>query len=89
MKSFTTTKRTGGVNTITDENGKYLYQIWNTEKLYGEVANVEVFIEQNQPIKPSENLTNAIKKAFNENGSVTYNCGNGNQTFYFAELNEN
>ena len=85
MKTFETTKRTSGVTTVRDDEGNYLYQIWNTEKLYGEVANVEVFINQNQPTKPSENLLTAIKKAFEENGSVTYNCGNGNQTFYFAE----
>ena len=86
MKSFKTTKRTNGVTTVRDEEGNYLYQIWNTEKFYGEVANVEVFIAQNQPTKVSENLLNAIKKAFNENGSVTYNCGSGNQTFYFSEI---
>jgi hypothetical protein len=85
MKTFTTTRRTAGVTTVRDEEGNYLYQIWNAEKLYGEVANVDVFIAQNQPTKLSENLLNAIKKAFNENGSVTYNCGNGNQTFYFAD----
>lgn len=89
MKGFTTTKRTGGATTTTDEKGKYLYQVWNTEKLYGEVDNVEVFIAQNKPTKSSENILNAIKKAYNENGSITYNCGNGNQTFYFSELNEN
>lgn len=88
MKTFTTTKRTSCVTTVRDEKGAYLYQIWNNEKLYGEVANVDVFIAQNQPTKVSENLLNAIKKAFNENGSVTYNCGNGNQTFYFAEICE-
>jgi len=86
MKTFTTTKRTSGVTTVRDAEGNYLYQIWNTENLYGEVANVEIFIEQNQPTKRSDNLINAIKKAFNENDSVTYNCGNGNQTFYFSEM---
>lgn len=85
MKTFTTTKRTKGVIIVRDEESNYLYQIWNTKNLYGEVANVDVFIDQNQPVKVSENLLNAIKKAFNENGSVTYNCGNGNQTFYFSE----
>jgi|CXWK01.1.fsa_nt_gi hypothetical protein len=86
MKSFTTTKRTKGITTITDDNGQYLYQVWNTEHIYGEVDSVETFIAQNQPVKSSENLLNAINRAYKENGSVAYNCGNGNQTFNFSEL---
>ncbi|MFZ1751429.1 MAG: hypothetical protein WAU01_14615 [Saprospiraceae bacterium] len=85
MKAFTTKIKTGGVITVRDGEGKYLYQLWDYKNLYGEVANIEIFIYQNKPNKVSENVLNAIKKAFNENGSVTYNCGNGNQTFYFDE----
>lgn len=59
--------------------------VFNTKTITGTCSSVEEFINKNQPIKISKNLLNAIKKAFNNNSTVTFNAGKGNQTFYFYE----
>ncbi|MNR47217.1 hypothetical protein D3C85_1662910 [compost metagenome] len=79
-KKVETSPRTGG--TI---KGYLGIEIWKTEKQILIVKDVFDFIEKFTPIKQSDNLINKIKKSYSENGSVTYNCGNGNQTFYFYE----
>lgn len=85
MKAYKTITRTGGYRTVVDENGYYMCEVWNSEEIHGTAENVIEFIEKNKPTKPSISLLNAIEKAFNENGEVRYNCGNGNQRFYFSE----
>ena len=79
MKTVETQFRTGGIE------GKGLSTQFRTQKVKQTVNSVEEFIQLNTPLKQSENLINAIKKAYNENGSVMFNCGKGNQKFYFSE----
>lgn len=79
MKKVKTQFRTGGIE------GKGLSTQFKTQKIEQSINSVEEFININTPVKSSNKLLIAIKKAFNENGSVMFNCGNGNQTFYFYE----
>jgi len=61
------------------------FETWKVDKSIFESKDFYDFYKNNLPLKPSENIYEAIKKAYSENGSITYNCGNGNQTFYFNE----
>lgn len=85
MKIIKTQFRTQGTHKIYDVDGKYLYTVWNTDKIEMECTSVNNFIKQFSPVKPSKNLINKIKVAYAFNEHVTFNCGNGNQTFYFNE----
>ncbi|MDR0872245.1 MAG: hypothetical protein LBN27_02100 [Prevotellaceae bacterium] len=59
-------------------------QRWASVTVDVEVSSVEEFIKKFPPVIPSENLLNAIKKAFEEKGGVTYNFGRyGNGMVYF------
>lgn len=79
MKTVKTHFRTGGIK------GKGLSTQYKSQKVKQKVNSFEEFIELNAPVESSEKLLSAIKKAYNENGSVIFNCGKGNQTFYFYE----
>jgi hypothetical protein len=59
--------------------------VYNTLDINGEVNNIEEFLKLNAPLKSSEKLIAAITEAFNNNLSVTFNAGKGNQTFYFQD----
>ena len=54
------------------------------EKKY-EFENVEEFIKEFNPKKSSEDLLNAINKAYLNCDSVVFNAGNGNETFTFSK----
>lgn len=79
MKIVKTQFRTGGIE------GKGLDTQFKTQKVEQTVNSFEEFIELNAPIKCSEKLLDAIKKAYNGGTSVVFNCGKGNQKFYFYE----
>lgn len=86
MKTFSSTVRTSdnNLNGNKFKLSKILQPtVYNTLNIVGEIKNIEDFLKINPPAKPSDNLINAIKKAFDSNSSVTFNSGKGNQTFYF------
>lgn len=86
MKTFNTNQRTSDLNLL---GNKYKLPqvaqrtVYNTLTKSGELNTVEEFIDMFPPVKPSIGLVNAIKTAWKNDCDVTYNCGNGNQTFYF------
>lgn len=65
-------------------NGIGMEWIPRIEKVY-EFCNVDEFLRTFKPTKLSEGLKNAIEKAYNECGNVTFNVGSGNKTFYFTK----
>lgn len=79
MKIYKTNKRISG---ITQHFGA---QTHKTTPVTGSVENIQEFLKLYPPVKSSSNLIAAIEKAFIENGSIVFNCGNGNQKFYFKE----
>lgn len=81
MKTVETTVRTGGTEKMFG-----LLDTYSTKKVKQSVSSLEDFLSKNKPVKPSDNLLAAIEKAYNENGVVHFNCGNGNQSFYFSEI---
>jgi hypothetical protein len=64
--------------------GSEMVWIPRIDKVY-KFNHVDEFIRTFKPRKLSENLKNAITKAYNECGNVTFNAGNGNRTFYFKK----
>ena len=65
-------------------NGIGMEWIQRIEKVY-EFCDVDEFLRTFTPCKLSEDLKYAIIKSYNECGNVTFNVGNGNQTFYFTK----
>lgn len=65
-------------------NGIGMEWIPRIEKVY-EFCNVDDFLIEFKPTKLSANLKQAIEKAYNECGNVTFNTGRGNKTFYFKK----
>lgn len=61
-------------------------EMYRSDKLGFKYKTVEEFVYEFTPTFLSENLKKAITRAFSENGSVTFNYGCGNQTFYFSEV---
>lgn len=65
-------------------NGIGMEWIPRIEKVYT-FCNVDEFIRAFTPSKLSEDLKSTITKSYNECGNVTFNVGNGNQTFCFTK----
>jgi hypothetical protein len=65
-------------------NGIGMEWIPRIEKVY-EFCNVDEFLRTFTPSILKENLKTAITNAYNDCGNVTFNVGNGNQTFYFTK----
>lgn len=86
MKTVTTSIRTHEGNT---NGNKYKLPtiiqplVYNSISYEYEFNSVYEFIEMFTPVKQTKGIMSAIKREFEANGQVTYNIGNGNQTFYF------
>ena len=78
------THQLGGVKP-TKRNGKDGSELYGRIETVYEFYNAHQFIEKFPPTKPSESLMKAISDAFETYGTVVYNTGNGNQSFYFQE----
>jgi len=53
------------------------------DKTY-EFCSVDEFLRTFKPIKLSKGLMDAINRAYNNCGEVTFNIGQGNRTFNFS-----
>lgn len=87
MKNFKTHFRLKPSRTkkVYAPDGTYMYEVWATGETEGTVDSIEDFLKIFKPSKLSDGLMNAIKRAWDNNDHVIFNCGNGNQTFYFHE----
>lgn len=60
---------------------------YNTKTLKGTTNSLSIFLELFKPVKQSKDLIRAIELAYEYQGEVTFNYGNGNQTFFFKKTN--
>lgn len=85
---FKTQVRTGKLNTVRDNEGNFLYKIWETVDIKGVTNGVDDFISKYPPSVMSIGIRRAIERAISEGDKVTYNATNldgGNCTFYFIK----
>jgi len=83
---FTKTNQSRSYVATHNDTGSVNGSKWipNIETKY-EFFTVSEFIDVFTPTKLSEGLKKAIEKAYETCGNVTFNTGNGNETFYFTK----